>query len=157
MTFRKRARLIRARRHLNKGQIAIVAAKAYPETSQGKTSSKSEEVRRRFPVHQGALSRARTIIHYGPELAGAAAVPFFHKPILVDLKGLDSRKSFKFQGYFTCGRGFGTSFPHAWPLDLQYQRSPHFLRIGDFPGWRRDMGKRLARAAGYCPNSILVR
>ena len=72
MTFRKRARLIRARRHLNKGQIAIVAAKAYPETSQGKTSSKSEEVRRRFPVHQGALSQARTIIHYGPELAGAA-------------------------------------------------------------------------------------
>jgi hypothetical protein len=51
-----------------KGQIAIVVAKAYPDVEQahrGRKVSVSES----FPmVHPGALSHARVIVRYAPEL-----------------------------------------------------------------------------------------
>jgi hypothetical protein len=49
-----------ARRHLNKGQIAIVVAKAYPEVAEPGRGKKGL-VSKTFPmVNEGALSQART-------------------------------------------------------------------------------------------------
>lgn len=58
-----------ARRHLTKGQLAMVAAKAYPDPERrgrGQKSSAAEE----FPmVSSGKLSEARTVLRYAPDLA----------------------------------------------------------------------------------------
>ena len=63
------------RRHLNKGQIAIVVAKAYPEAKQGGDHTTSAgkkatlKIKVAFPmVSEFALSQARTIVRYAPEL-----------------------------------------------------------------------------------------
>ena len=61
-----------AQRHLNKGQIAVVVAKAYPEAEHGGARKKgsSLETKLAFPmVSAFALSQARTIVRYAPELA----------------------------------------------------------------------------------------
>jgi hypothetical protein len=59
-----------ARRHLNKGQIAIVVAKAYPEPDEVGGRGKKRSTSERFPmVHKAALSDARVIVRYAPELA----------------------------------------------------------------------------------------
>jgi hypothetical protein len=55
-----------AQRHLNKGQIAIVIAKAYPEVAEPGRGKKGL-VSKAFPmVNESALSQARTIVRYAP-------------------------------------------------------------------------------------------
>jgi hypothetical protein len=59
-----------ARRHLNKGQIAIVVAKAHPDTDEVGGRGKKSVFSIGFPmVNPLALSQARTIVRYAPELA----------------------------------------------------------------------------------------
>jgi hypothetical protein len=58
-----------ARRHLNKGQIAVVVAMAYPEVGE-KGRGKKSIVSIHFPmVNPLALSQARAIVRHAPELA----------------------------------------------------------------------------------------
>ncbi len=57
-----------ARRHLSKGQQAMIVAKIHPEPDKGgrgQKSSKNEE----FPISSGNLSMARTVLKYARELA----------------------------------------------------------------------------------------
>jgi hypothetical protein len=61
-----------ARRNLTKGQLAIVAAKVFPNAERGgdRKSAKAKssfKMKVDFPmVHPGMLSQARTILRYAP-------------------------------------------------------------------------------------------
>jgi hypothetical protein len=68
--YRERDSLDVARRHLNKGQIAIVVAKMHPDADEVGDRGQKGLVSKHFPmVTKFALSQARTIVRYAPELA----------------------------------------------------------------------------------------
>ena len=56
-------------RQMTKGEIAVVVVKAYPEVEKGGRGQKTI-VSRTFPmVNKDALSQARQIVRYAPNLA----------------------------------------------------------------------------------------
>jgi hypothetical protein len=56
------------RRHMTKGQLAMVAAKAYPAPEPGGRGKKSSAAEKFPMVSSGKLSEARTILSYAPDL-----------------------------------------------------------------------------------------
>ena len=57
-----------ARRHMNKGALAIVAAKAFPEASKGR--GLKSPVAGNFPgIALTRIAEARTVLHHAPDLA----------------------------------------------------------------------------------------